>query len=126
MPEDESTQEPKKRSRTMMTAEQSQTLMKYFEINQFPSTEVREELSRMLGMKPRTVQIWFQNQRQKAKNRASRTLSRKIKYRDKGQPYEDDYGKLHLLASVASDRLDERRQENRAAAFGLKDQTEIE
>jgi hypothetical protein len=61
--------EYKKRSRTVMTPAQSKVLKRYFDINSFPSTEVREELARTLGMKPRTVQIWFQNQRQKNKNR---------------------------------------------------------
>ncbi|KAK1349508.1 homeobox domain-containing protein [Hamiltosporidium tvaerminnensis] len=61
--------EYKKRSRTVMSPGQAKVLKKYFEINTFPSTEVREELARTLGMKPRTVQIWFQNQRQKTKHR---------------------------------------------------------
>ncbi|KAF7729255.1 hypothetical protein EC973_004785 [Apophysomyces ossiformis] len=30
----------------------------------FPSTELRIELGKLLGMSPRTVQIWFQNKRQ--------------------------------------------------------------
>ncbi|RKP24831.1 PRD class homeobox transcription factor PRD10b, partial [Syncephalis pseudoplumigaleata] len=31
----------------------------------YPSTAERHELARKLGMTPRRVQIWFQNQRQK-------------------------------------------------------------
>ncbi|KAI8065356.1 uncharacterized protein B0P05DRAFT_554016 [Gilbertella persicaria] len=35
-----------------------------FEQTFFPSTELRIELGKQLGMSPRTVQIWFQNKRQ--------------------------------------------------------------
>ncbi|KAI5181969.1 hypothetical protein NEOKW01_2117 [Nematocida sp. AWRm80] len=58
----------KKRARTIMTPMQSESLKKHFKINPFPSAEVRVAISDTLGMKPRTVQIWFQNQRQKMKH----------------------------------------------------------
>ncbi|CEG64111.1 Putative Homeobox domain-containing protein [Rhizopus microsporus] len=35
----------------------------------FPSTELRIELGKRLGMSPRTVQIWFQNKRQSTRTR---------------------------------------------------------
>lgn len=54
-----------KRNRTNMNPARSELLKKYFRINMFPSTEVREELARILDIRPRSVQIWFQNQRQK-------------------------------------------------------------
>ncbi|KAI5171493.1 hypothetical protein NEFER03_0815 [Nematocida sp. LUAm3] len=57
----------KKRVRTVMTPMQSESLKKYFKINPFPSAETRAAISVSLEMKPRTVQIWFQNQRQKMK-----------------------------------------------------------
>lgn len=57
----------KKRCRTVMTPSQSRVLKKVLEQTSFPSTELRESLAKMLGMKPRTVQIWFQNQRQKSR-----------------------------------------------------------
>lgn len=57
----------KKRCRTVMTASQSRVLRKVLEQTAFPSTEIRENLAKLLGMKPRTVQIWFQNQRQKSR-----------------------------------------------------------
>ncbi|KAG0441058.1 Homeobox protein HD-3 [Dictyocoela muelleri] len=56
-----------KRNRTIMNPARSAILKKYFRINMFPSTEVREELARILDIKPRSVQIWFQNQRQKVR-----------------------------------------------------------
>jgi len=58
----------KKRVRTVMTPIQSEALKKYFKINAFPSSEERAAISERLEMKPRTVQIWFQNQRQKVKH----------------------------------------------------------
>lgn len=61
---------PAKRTRTIMTPEQNNVLMKFFLIDPFPSTEIRKNLAKSLGIRPRTVQIWFQNQRQKAKNRS--------------------------------------------------------
>lgn len=57
----------KKRVRTVMTPMQSELLKRYFRINSFPTAETRAAISTTLGMKPRTVQIWFQNQRQKMK-----------------------------------------------------------
>ncbi|KRH93364.1 putative Homeodomain-like, Homeodomain-related, Homeobox protein [Pseudoloma neurophilia] len=58
----------KKRNRTIMTDRQSYVLKKYFCKNPFPNTSTREELGRLLHMRPRTVQIWFQNMRQKNKS----------------------------------------------------------
>ncbi|KAH9386956.1 uncharacterized protein NEMAJ01_1852 [Nematocida major] len=58
----------KKRVRTVMTPIQSESLRRYFRINPFPSSDVRASISSSLGMRPRTVQIWFQNQRQKMKH----------------------------------------------------------
>ncbi|KNZ60706.1 hypothetical protein VP01_1513g3 [Puccinia sorghi] len=54
----------KKRSRTLTTPSQQRRLMQILEKTRFPSTEVREQLARELGMTPRRVQIWFQNRRQ--------------------------------------------------------------
>ncbi|KAI5190647.1 hypothetical protein NECID01_1088 [Nematocida sp. AWRm77] len=58
----------KKRIRTVMSPAQSNALKKYFKTNPFPSAEARGVISEVLGMRPRTVQIWFQNQRQKMKH----------------------------------------------------------
>lgn len=61
--------EKKKRHRTIMTEKQSAILLDLFEQDAFPPTEMREELARSIGMSPRSVQVWFQNQRQKYKQR---------------------------------------------------------
>lgn len=61
--------ENKKRTRTNKGNYHRKVLYECFAKDQFPSTENREELSRLLGLTPRTIQIWFQNQRQKNKIR---------------------------------------------------------
>ncbi|KAG2193236.1 hypothetical protein INT46_004812 [Mucor plumbeus] len=53
--------------RRRATVLQTQELQKVFEKTAFPSTGLRENLARHLGMSPRTVQIWFQNKRQAAR-----------------------------------------------------------
>lgn len=58
----------KKRKRTVLTAKQHQILVRAFEDCPFPDGEQRSVLGKSLNMSSRTVQIWFQNQRQKTKN----------------------------------------------------------
>ncbi|KAL0095835.1 homeobox domain-containing protein, partial [Phycomyces blakesleeanus] len=48
---------------------QLSVLNRVFNQTYFPSTELRIELGKQLGMSPRTVQIWFQNKRQSARMR---------------------------------------------------------
>ncbi|OAV88345.1 hypothetical protein, variant [Puccinia triticina 1-1 BBBD Race 1] len=62
--DNESSALSKKRSRTLTTPSQQRRLMQILEQTRFPSTDVREQLARELGMTPRRVQIWFQNRRQ--------------------------------------------------------------
>lgn len=64
-----------RRTRTILSPYQSRVLRRVLEQTLFPSTELRNSLANMLGIKPRTIQIWFQNQRQKAKLRTSSTSS---------------------------------------------------
>ena len=62
-----------KEKRKRATPEQLAVLNKVFSQTSFPSTEMRLQLGKQLGMKPRTVQIWFQNRRQALRTR-SRTM----------------------------------------------------
>lgn len=57
--------------RKRATASQTQTLQNVFARTAFPSTALREALARSLGMRPRTVQIWFQNKRQATRKSCS-------------------------------------------------------
>ncbi|KAL0139608.1 hypothetical protein V8B55DRAFT_1577917 [Mucor lusitanicus] len=56
-----------KMKRRRATVSQTQALQRVFDTTAFPSTGLRENLARHLGMPPRTVQIWFQNKRQAAR-----------------------------------------------------------
>ncbi|GBE85995.1 hypothetical protein SCP_0805190 [Sparassis crispa] len=57
----------KKRTRTLTTAHQSAVLHALLAQSRFPTTAMREEVGRSIGLSARKVQIWFQNQRQKAR-----------------------------------------------------------
>ena len=62
--EDEKVKAKRKRA----SAYQLEMLRKIFQKTPFPSSESRKRLAKELGMTPRSVQIWFQNQRQLARN----------------------------------------------------------
>lgn len=75
----------RKRNRTIMTGKQSSVLKNFFKKNPFPNTSMREELGRLLDMRPRTVQIWFQNMRQKNKSKIENDIKNqkfKVQYVD--------------------------------------------
>lgn len=57
----------KKRTRTLTTPHQSAVLHALLAQSRFPTTAMREEVGRQIGLSARKVQIWFQNQRQKAR-----------------------------------------------------------
>ncbi|KAJ8659268.1 hypothetical protein O0I10_004982 [Lichtheimia ornata] len=63
-----------KTKRKRASPSQLAVLNQVFNQTYFPSTELRTELGKQLGMNPRTVQIWFQNKRQalRARDRACR------------------------------------------------------
>ncbi|KAF7730135.1 hypothetical protein EC973_002743 [Apophysomyces ossiformis] len=58
-----------KAKRKRASPSQLSVLNKVFSQTYFPSTELRIELGKQLGMSPRTVQIWFQNKRQSLRTR---------------------------------------------------------
>ncbi|KAG1438813.1 hypothetical protein G6F56_012513 [Rhizopus delemar] len=62
-------EEPVKAKRKRASPSQLHTLNRVFQQTRFPSTELRIELGKRLGMSPRTVQIWFQNKRQSTRTR---------------------------------------------------------
>mmetsp|Transcript_40202 Transcript_40202/g.106432 ORF Transcript_40202/g.106432 Transcript_40202/m.106432 type:complete len:291 (+) Transcript_40202:18-890(+) len=53
--------------RCKISREQLQVLIKSFEEEPLPNFDQRQALAKMLGMTPRSVQIWFQNRRQRLK-----------------------------------------------------------
>ncbi|KAJ1947451.1 hypothetical protein GGF37_000391 [Kickxella alabastrina] len=60
----------RRRTRTTLTPYQLRVLFRVWERIQYPSSDLRSRLASNLMMTPRNVQIWFQNQRQKTKERA--------------------------------------------------------
>ncbi|KAI7868734.1 hypothetical protein BDF14DRAFT_1742243 [Spinellus fusiger] len=77
---DENGNPPVKAKRRRANAKQLEVLNRVFDRTFFPSTQMRVELGRQLGMSPRTVQIWFQNRRQAIRTRERQRL---IRLRDK-------------------------------------------
>lgn len=76
--EEEGELPPLKAKRRRASSKQLEVLNKVFCRTFFPSTQLRAELGRQLGMSPRTVQIWFQNKRQaiRAKEQSPSSSSR--------------------------------------------------
>ncbi|KAI8384230.1 Homeodomain-like protein [Radiomyces spectabilis] len=67
---------PVKAKRRRANPKQLEVLNRVFERTFFPSTQMRAQLGRELGMSPRTVQIWFQNRRQAMRTRERQRLLR--------------------------------------------------
>jgi hypothetical protein len=65
-----------KAKRKRASSKQLEVLNKVFDRTFFPSTQLRAELGRQLGMSPRTVQIWFQNKRQAFRTKEQSVSSR--------------------------------------------------
>ncbi|KAG0163822.1 hypothetical protein DFQ28_010782 [Apophysomyces sp. BC1034] len=72
--EEEEAGPPLKAKRRRANAKQLEVLNQVFDRTFFPSTQMRAELGRKLGMSPRTVQIWFQNKRQAMRTRERQRL----------------------------------------------------
>ncbi|KAN0064291.1 hypothetical protein ACQY0O_002477 [Thecaphora frezii] len=53
-----------KRTRQLLTPDQTKVLYRLLEKTRFPPTQVREAVAKQLGISPRKVQVWFQNRRQ--------------------------------------------------------------
>merc|ERR1719454_2038338 len=53
--------------RCKISREQLNILIKSFDDEPLPNFDQRQALARVLGMTPRSVQIWFQNRRQRLK-----------------------------------------------------------
>ncbi|KAI8137781.1 Homeodomain-like protein, partial [Fennellomyces sp. T-0311] len=70
---------PIKAKRRRANAKQLEVLNRVFDRTVFPSTQLRAELGRQLGMSPRTVQIWFQNRRQAIRTRERQRLLRIVR-----------------------------------------------
>ena len=66
-PAEESPAEQPKPKRCKISREQLAVLIKSFEEEPLPNFDQRQAIAKALGMTPRSVQIWFQNRRQRLK-----------------------------------------------------------
>ena len=57
----------KRANRTRFTDYQIKVLQEFFENNPYPKDDDLEYLSKLLGLSPRVIVVWFQNARQKAR-----------------------------------------------------------
>ncbi|CAB4394558.1 unnamed protein product [Rhizophagus irregularis] len=71
-----------KAKRKRANASQLKVLNQVFQHTFFPSTELRIQLGKQLGMSPRTVQIWFQNKRQSWRSKSRATTNSSMKDED--------------------------------------------
>lgn len=62
------------RPRAKISSEQLAVLVAAFEREPLPNLDQRQELAKVLGMTPRSVQIWFQNRRQRLKPQQQSTV----------------------------------------------------
>ncbi|KAL7418677.1 hypothetical protein Q5752_006360 [Cryptotrichosporon argae] len=63
-----------KPARFKPTTEQLDVLIAAYEENKNPDTSTRERLSKQLDIRPKTLQIWFQNRRSKAREKERKSL----------------------------------------------------
>merc|ERR1712080_46020 len=103
--------ERKKRVRTFISNEINQYLMFYFSINMFPDTLRKKEIADKLHLNPKTVQIWFQNQRRKVRCKTESSIKKsnhlKVEFQNKKYDYslEDKFYKLRQFAEVCCNEL---------------------
>ncbi|CAG8503475.1 10424_t:CDS:2 [Funneliformis caledonium] len=111
--------------RKRANANQLKVLNQVFQHTFFPSTELRIQLGKQLGMSPRTVQIWFQNKRQswRSKSRATNNSLLNNNKDDDGQL--DDNSNLDVEANGAgnNENLVSRRSSNSSLSCSDDDET---
>lgn len=91
-----------RQGRTKLSTEHKRFLEHYFQGTQFPTTDQRRQMARDMRVRERTIQIWFQNARQKLKGDI---VSQ--------QDYEGrnlDFTKLYKLGVAASRLLRQKRE----------------
>lgn len=82
------TQQQKNKKRQRATPQQLSVLRNEFIINSTPNAKTREEIGQKIDMTERSVQIWFQNKRAKAKQFARR-------HHNGGYPNSTQFGDSH-------------------------------
>lgn len=62
------------------TTLQKKVFQEVFEVTDFPSTNAREELPLLLRLPHRSIQVWFQNKRQKSRKNNEEKDNREMEY----------------------------------------------
>jgi hypothetical protein len=88
----------KKRSRMILSPFQTKVLTRVFQKTAFPSSAVRNNLSKAPGIPSRNIQIWFQNQRQKIRQRETTVTNSPLDLKNKSHV---NIGPLEVLARAA-------------------------
>ncbi|CAI2168053.1 13740_t:CDS:2 [Funneliformis geosporum] len=106
-----------KAKRKRANANQLKVLNQVFQHTFFPSTELRIQLGKQLGMSPRTVQIWFQNKRQSWRSKSRATNNSLLNNNKDGDGQLDDNSSLDVEANGAgnngiNENLVSRRSSN--------------
>jgi hypothetical protein len=91
----------KKRSRMILSPLQTKVLLRVFQKTAFPSAVVRNNLSKIIGIPSRNIQIWFQNQRQKLRQRETPTSTTSGGTLDTQEKKLRAIGPLEVLARAA-------------------------
>lgn len=91
-----------KAKRKRASPNQLMVLNRIFSQTYFPSTEIRIELGKQLGMSPRTVQIWFQNKRQALRARGRQAAESPSYYLPPISPPRSPPSDLHFHQQQSS------------------------
>ena len=78
--------------RCKISREQLSVLINSFEEEPLPNFDQRQALAKMLGMTPRSVQIWFQNRRQRLKPMQSKSSSPGLSHGGMQQRFGSKHG----------------------------------
>lgn len=98
----------KKRNRTKMNNKQFSILREAFIKDIFPHSEKRKELANQLGLPQKTIQIWFQNQRQRAKiieDEFKNNIIREILDNNEIKGIPEELIPLEILSSISTMEL---------------------
>lgn len=100
------TQQQKNKKRQRATPKQLSVLRNEFMINSTPNAKIREEIGQKIDMTERSVQIWFQNKRAKAKQFARRNhnpyANGRVPYMANANGPQAFYANMPLFSPIAS------------------------
>ncbi|PWN32799.1 uncharacterized protein FA14DRAFT_181477 [Meira miltonrushii] len=95
----------RKRTRKLLSPEQTRILEAILERTIYPSTPLREAVARTLGIPPRKVQIWFQNKRQ-----GRRRIPGQSEGEEETEMSRTSSGNETRMANEESEEVDDKRQ----------------